>query len=453
MKRWRWLLWALILGAIGLIALRALVGDVYAVRSGSMEPTLHGGQDSEWVLVRYGLGASLKRFDMVVFERPGEAAALVKRVLALPGETLQLSDGDLLINGQLLPPEATRPDWVTLFDSRQQPLTGWFEFRGTPLGPWLVSSGPLGNPMLVEPALDPGTPGRAARGESAALAAEQSTCRLEALGLLPGDNAGLMFFDREATTGYLDASGRSVTQPVEANDLALDLEVCLQACARQGELRLRLLERGDFFQIRLGLHAAGPIPVYLEREPGSNGRASETLATVELPREALSGPWSQSGSAIEPAGSPPSGVVAGSGQTNKTAGFHRLRFSNRDNSLAFYVDGKLVLAANYEQNRAYPGLLPPNRHSVGPRVAFGGAGIAAEFRAVRLERDQHWLSSSVHGAYGTNARLTLGPGEYFVAGDNSFDSTDSRYFGPIPASAMLGRPFAVCWPPSHWRWL
>jgi type IV secretory pathway protease TraF len=451
-KRLRVLLWAAGLGACALVAMRALWGDVYALRSASMEPTLHGGQNSEWVLMRYGNGSAIRRFDLVVFKRPGEGAWIVKRVLALPGEALQLTEGDLLINGQLLPLDAPRPPWVTLFDSQRQPLTGWFEFRGAPVGPWQVSSGPAGNPMLGPPALDPGMPGRNTAAAPSGANSGQSTCRLEALELLPGDNGGLMFFDREATTGYLDSSGRSVSQPVEANDLALELEVCLHKAVRQGELRLRLLERGDFFQIRLGLNAAGPIPVYLEREPGSNGRASELLLSAELPREALLGPWCDSQAASEDNAS-----AARTDRAQRTTSiadsFHRLRFSNRDNGLTFHVDGQLVLSASYEQNRAYPGMLPPNRLSVGPRAAFGGAGIAAEFRAVRLERDQQWLSSSVHGAYATNGRLILGPGECFVAGDNSFDSTDSRYFGPIQRSAIVGRPIAVCWPPNRWRWL
>jgi signal peptidase I len=38
-------------------------------------------------------------------------------------------------------------------------------------------------------------------------------------------------------------------------------------------------------------------------------------------------------------------------------------------------------------------------------------------------------------------------------GDNRCDSFDSRMFGTIPRSAVIGRAFAVIWPVHHLRWL
>jgi signal peptidase I len=40
-------------------------------------------------------------------------------------------------------------------------------------------------------------------------------------------------------------------------------------------------------------------------------------------------------------------------------------------------------------------------------------------------------------------------GDYFVMGDNRVDSEDSRWFGPIPASLIVGRAVAVVWPLSQ----
>jgi signal peptidase I len=37
-------------------------------------------------------------------------------------------------------------------------------------------------------------------------------------------------------------------------------------------------------------------------------------------------------------------------------------------------------------------------------------------------------------------------GEYYVMGDNRTDSEDSRFFGPIPKSLIVGRAVAVIWP-------
>jgi signal peptidase I len=40
-------------------------------------------------------------------------------------------------------------------------------------------------------------------------------------------------------------------------------------------------------------------------------------------------------------------------------------------------------------------------------------------------------------------------GEVFVMGDNRDDSRDSRFFGPIPESDIVGRAFLRVWPPSE----
>ena len=42
--------------------------------------------------------------------------------------------------------------------------------------------------------------------------------------------------------------------------------------------------------------------------------------------------------------------------------------------------------------------------------------------------------------------FTLGPDEYFLMGDNRANSLDSRSFGPIPASQLIGRVVLRYWP-------
>ena len=71
-----------------------------------------------------------------------------------------------------------------------------------------------------------------------------------------------------------------------------------------------------------------------------------------------------------------------------------------------------------------------------------------------------WLPKVDQGVTGTlpgdpNEQFNLpGPvkipaGEYFVMGDNRTDSEDSRFFGPIPGSLIVGRAVAVVWPLDH----
>ena len=44
----------------------------------------------------------------------------------------------------------------------------------------------------------------------------------------------------------------------------------------------------------------------------------------------------------------------------------------------------------------------------------------------------------------------LGPGEYFVMGDNRAHSTDSREYGPVRAEMLVGRVVLRYWPPRRW---
>jgi signal peptidase I len=45
------------------------------------------------------------------------------------------------------------------------------------------------------------------------------------------------------------------------------------------------------------------------------------------------------------------------------------------------------------------------------------------------------------------------PGHVWVMGDNRNDSKDSRYFGAIPESSIVGRAFVIVWPLSRMSWL
>ncbi len=67
-----------------------------------------------------------------------------------------------------------------------------------------------------------------------------------------------------------------------------------------------------------------------------------------------------------------------------------------------------------------------------------------------------WLQPGVKSLPGPNPvpfnldkPYKIPPGEYYVMGDNRTDSEDSRWFGPIPRSIIVGRAFVRIWPLSH----
>ncbi len=45
--------------------------------------------------------------------------------------------------------------------------------------------------------------------------------------------------------------------------------------------------------------------------------------------------------------------------------------------------------------------------------------------------------------------ITIPPNEYFMMGDNRGASDDSRFWGPVPRSWIVGEAFATYWPPDR----
>ena len=56
-------------------------------------------------------------------------------------------------------------------------------------------------------------------------------------------------------------------------------------------------------------------------------------------------------------------------------------------------------------------------------------------------------------AFSLNHPYTVPPGYYYVMGDNRTDSEDSRYFGPISGSLIVGKMAFVVWPLSDSAWM
>lgn len=87
--------------AIGAVLVHRFVAFTTLVRSGSMRPALEPG---DLVLtMRMHRPGRLRRGDLVVFRSPHLDEVLVKRLIGLPGERVELSDGLVRIDGEPLP--------------------------------------------------------------------------------------------------------------------------------------------------------------------------------------------------------------------------------------------------------------------------------------------------------------------------------------------------------------
>lgn len=78
-----------------------LFGQRVVVTEGSMEPTLLAGDRVLMNVAAYKL-SSPERGDLVVFRSGSDnnSGLQIKRIIGLPGETVQIKDGNILINGE-----------------------------------------------------------------------------------------------------------------------------------------------------------------------------------------------------------------------------------------------------------------------------------------------------------------------------------------------------------------
>jgi signal peptidase I len=118
------------------LGIRTFVAEARWIPSGSMEPTLHGTQnqwEADKIIVdklKYKF-ANPERGDIVVFSPTTELQkeqyqdAFIKRVIGLPGETVELRNGQVYINNKPLPEEkylaANQRTVVDVCASGQQP--------------------------------------------------------------------------------------------------------------------------------------------------------------------------------------------------------------------------------------------------------------------------------------------------------------------------------------------
>jgi len=117
-----------------MFSLRSSLADWNVVPSGSMEPTILVGDRvlvnklaydfkvpfTTWHIAQW---SNPQRGDVVVFYSPNDGTRLVKRVIGLPGDTVELRNDQLVINGSPV-------DYTTLEPKIPEQLAGTDRTRG-----------------------------------------------------------------------------------------------------------------------------------------------------------------------------------------------------------------------------------------------------------------------------------------------------------------------------------
>lgn len=332
-----------------------------------------------------------RRWEVAVFHGPGpDSESFVKRVVGLPGESVEIRDGDLWIDGAIARKSLaeSRALRVLVHDDDHRPADRALYPRWLPRSNARSDVGPSG---WEETESGYARSPRTADGSTDWLEYQH----WEPDTLRPGPIRDFV--------GYNGAS-RGGDQIV--HDLILEFQVAAGSDCDRIELAVDS-GRGRF-EIALPVDGRGDPSVRLDDRPLDVPAAGAALAS-------------------SPADSPRWATVEA---------------SVVDCRLLVAIDGRLAFAP-VDLNPTGP---PPARSA---RLAIGVANGSARIRHLKVFRDVYYterLDGSMRPAHGVGSPCRLGPGEYFVLGDNSPVSNDSRFWrdGPVvPADALVGRPFLV----------
>lgn len=119
---------------------------------------------------------------------------------------------------------------------------------------------------------------------------------------------------------------------------------------------------------------------------------------------------------------------------------HKIEFSNVDHIVSLKVNDVNVFSFDY-----YNGSIPAFRPFDSSKVRFGGTNAKVKYDNIQIYHDIYYTRLS-DDTYGTSQPIQLKEKDYFVLGDNSRNSNDSRVWKFVPEKNVIGKAFFVFWP-------